>query len=231
MHFFTLLLSLTLSSAQAQQRGPSLDEVAPEPLPVTASRALPEIVACDEFALKNGVQLPELPGLYVRISPDHAWGRPEMIEVLLTGAEGVERALPDADPITIGDISSRFGGALSGHKSHRGGIDADVGLFWFDGQQPHGQFVDGLPRELDFEANWILIRTMLDTGLVDRILLDQAHIEALRAWTIRTGELTEDQAYAIFPAAGSRSWDQTGVVVHASNHRDHMHVRVLCEAR
>lgn len=230
MHLTSLLFSLCLATASAQQRGPSPDELAPEPLPVTANRALPETVACEEGSLRDAVQLPELPDLYVRLHADRAWGRPELIEVLLTGAEAVERLLPDADPITIGDLSTRYGGPLSGHKSHRGGIDADVGLFWHDGDQPTGQFVNGSPRELDMRANWLFIQAMLDTGLVDRILLDQAHIEALRTWTVQNGELTEDQAWAIFPAAGSRTWAMTGVVVHATNHRDHMHVRVLCEA-
>lgn len=230
MHVLSILFALALSPAQAQQRGPSPDALVPEPLPVTASRALPETVACEEGSLRGGVQLPELPELYVLLNPDHAWGRPELIEVLLTGAEAVERLLPDADPITVGDLSTRYGGPLSGHKSHRGGIDADVGLFWHDGSQPHAQFVDGASRELDMQANWLYIQAMLDTGLVDRILLDQSHIEALRSWTINMGELTPEQAWAIFPAAGSRTWAMTGVVVHASNHRDHMHVRVLCEA-
>jgi murein endopeptidase len=175
------------------------------------------------------VQLPELPFFYSRTQPDASWGTQQMVDLLVSTGRHMTGAMPNASPFVVGDISRRNGGPLSGHLSHRGGIDADVGIYkkgaW---QSPH-MFVDLTPSTLDVEATWLMIRTMLDTGLVDFILLDHGHIAAIRSYVLRSGLLTEAEANRIFVADGSRdAWSLRGVVRHAPNHRDHLHVRVLC---
>jgi len=220
------LLTVGYSASAAAQpgMGPWLDQA----LPQVEGEPIQSLKACPDQSLTGGVQLVERPELFRVMSPDAAWGRPEMIEMLTKAAEEMAWLKPDADPIVIGDISHRWGGVLSGHKSHRGGIDVDVGLYWGNGEMLKTSFRHGSPSELDLEANWLLIRSMLDTGLVERILLDQSNINAIKAWTIRTGELSEEEAERIFPAPSSRRWTMTGIVHHTVNHREHLHVRIFC---
>lgn len=194
----------------------------------TGDTGLPAAGCSDQY-LHDGVQLPDLPLFYVRIVPNMEWGTQEMVDVIVETARHMRWLMPEASRLVIGDISSRYGGYLSGHKSHRGGIDADIGIYKTGGWQSPNGFTDLHPSEFDVEANWALISTMLETGKVDMILLDRGHIERLRAYTVKTGLLSEEEAAWIFPAEGSRdTWSRKGVVRHAPGHGNHLHLRVLC---
>jgi penicillin-insensitive murein endopeptidase len=196
------------------------------------------VVGCTDQRLQDGIELSQLPLFYTLTQPDHSWASAEMASAIVDASRHLRWLMPGADPLTIGDISARHGGFLNGHKSHRGGIDADVGIYhqipaaggglvsgW---QDPRGFATPG-PGQFDVEANWSLIQAFLDTGKVDMILLDRGHIAALRAYALRAGLLTDEEAEAMFPSEGSRnSWASTGIVRHAPNHTDHIHVRVLC---
>jgi len=221
-----LALMAALAPALGQPMGPWLDEA----LPTAAEEPMQKVGACPKTHLPNGVQLQAAPELYKIWYADKAWGRPEMIEVITAAGEEMAWLLPEADPIVVGDISTRYGGFLEGHKSHRAGVDADIGLYWGDARMHKGGFRDVRPADLDLEANWLLIKSMLDTGLVERILLDQRLILAIKRYTIEAGELTPDEADRIFPVGYNRMWTHTGVVHHAPSHKEHMHVRVFCWA-
>lgn len=218
-----LVLLLTTFSGFAAEYGPALEgEVIP------FDSAPPEdtgTVGCSDQYLSGGETLPDLPLFYTRHQPDHSWGTAEMISLLVDTGRHMRWLLPTASPINIGDISAARGGFLSGHLSHRGGVDADVGIYSTGGYQgPRG--FDRLGDNFDVESNWALISTMLDTGKVDFILLDQSHINRLKKYTLSHGLLTEEEVEAVFPT--SRYWEHTGIVRHAANHVDHLHVRVLC---
>lgn len=78
------------------------------------------------------------------------------------------------------------------------------------------------------QSTWILVRALLDTDQVQFILLDQGHIERLRAYA--TGELGLDAetVEAMFPPPlRTAKWTERGVVRHAPNHKSHLHVRLL----
>ena len=85
-------------------------------------------------------------------------------------------------------------------------------------------------RQVDPAANWFLIRSMLDTGLVERIFLDQKIVDTLRRWTVENDELSEAEASKIFWARRSdpEVWSRDGVVHHVEGHANHMHIRVKC---
>lgn len=221
-----LLFALHLTAA-AQSMGPWLDAA----LPAASSDSGEGLtVDCPENHLSGGVRLPPAPDLYRIIDADRTWGRPEMIELITRTAEEMAWLRPHAGPIIVGDISRRYGGLLDGHKSHRAGVDADLGLYWGNGRTQVGGFPNGKPDDLDVETTWLLIRSMLDTGLVERILLDQALIDRLKRYTILSGELSRDEAERIFPEPNQRHWTDIGIVHHVPNHREHIHVRVLCYA-
>lgn len=182
--------------------------------------------ACSDQYLTDGVQLPDLPLFFTRQNPGAEWGSDVMIEAIVSVARHMRWLLPDASPISIGDISRVHGGSLSGHVSHRGGVDADIGIYSTGAKQnPRG--FDTLGSNFDVVANWALIAALLDTGTIDFILLDRAHIARLREYTLLGGLLTEEEVEEVFPT-GSRVWERTGIVRHAVNHDNHLHVRVLC---
>ena len=186
------------------------------------------VVGCSDQYLQDGTQLPDLPLFFNRTVPDHAWGSREMVEVIVDTSRHMRWLMPDADPITVGEISAKKGGVLYGHKSHRGGVDADIGIYKVGGHQNPHQFDAPGPGEFDVEANWMLMSTFLDSGKVDMILLDRGLIAKIRAYTLRAGLLTEEEAGQIFEVDNQDRWSGVGVVRHAPGHEDHMHVRVLC---
>ena len=162
-----------------------------------------------------------------RFDPSRSYGNWLVVETLQQVAERIAWELPHADPLLVGDVSFRGGGAMPGHRTHDIGIDADIGLYARGGKQPLGGFIDVDPTELDAAATWAVIRALLDTGNVDFILLDQDHIEVLRAYVRSEVGLDEASIDAIFAAPGVRPDGQArGVVSHVPNHRHHLHVRI-----
>jgi len=222
----SMMLTTTLLSAVGQPMGPWLDTA----LPTLSDEPVEIVGACPATHLVRGVQLQESPELYTIWFPERAWGRPEAMEVIAQAAEQMAWLLPDADPIVVGDISTQFGGELQGHVSHRAGVDIDISVFWEGGMTVKGDYHRASPNNLDLEANWLLIRSLLDTALIERILLDQRNILRIKAYTIESGELSPDEADRIFPDPESRDRSATGVVHHAPRHLEHMHVRTLCWA-
>lgn len=185
---------------------------------------------CHTQRLYDGVQLPVRDDIYLLRRPQHAYGTQQMVDIITSAAEEVAWLVPEADPIVIGDISKHGGGPLQGHLSHRGGIDVDIGLFYNDGEQPKYGFLKLSPDQLDVDNMWILIRALLDTGEVERILLDRSLIQVLRRHVVETGELSKEESYEIFPlVTGKQAFLYDGVVHHHSGHKHHIHVRIRCD--
>jgi hypothetical protein len=182
----------------------------------------------DKLIAYAGAQLPASDGLYQRWDPKRSWATSYVVETLEVVADRVAFELPLADPLMIGDMSRRGGGRMEGHLTHDKGIDVDIGLFMDDGRQPLGGFVDLRPSQLDVKSTWILIRTLLDTGNVQFILLDQALIDRLKAYVVSEVGLDRAEAERIFPPRDAEPpWSERGVVRHATNHKSHIHVRLL----
>ena len=184
---------------------------------------------CSDQALTEGVQLPDLPFFYHRIAPDNSWGTQTLVDLVVEAGRHMSEAAPKASPFAVGDLSRRFGGYNAGHRSHRGGVDADIGLYALGGLQRPNQFTVLAPSQLDMPTTWEMIRFFLDSGRVDFILLDRSLIAALSNWTVRQGILTQEEANGIFLVnPGADDWSRTGVLRHAPGHRHHLHLRALC---
>jgi uncharacterized protein YraI len=54
------------------------------------------------------------------------WGRPAMVYGIERAARKFRQANPGAPRVGVGDISAQNGGRISGHASHRLGVDADL---------------------------------------------------------------------------------------------------------
>lgn len=225
-----LTLLLTTSLALAAEFGPYEEDDVLPPGEVTYEEAdTGAPVGCSDQYLHDGVQLPDMPHLFYRQFPTNQWGTQDMIDLLVDTAKHMRWLMPDASKIVYGDIAHKHGGFLSGHKSHRGGIDADVGIFRAGRWQADNRFTTLRSTDIDVEATWAEISFMLDTGKVDFILLDRHLIARIKNYTLENGLLSPEEAERIFPSEGSRRiWRDTGVVHHAPSHADHLHVRVLC---
>ena len=225
------LFAFLLSTAQARPVGPELDEGVADAAMPAPDTAVPAAQRCSDQYLRNGVQLPERAGLFTISNPSSVWGTRLMVETILKAGEEMAWQLPDADPFVVGDISSQHGGYFDGHRSHRGGVDADLGIYAKGGKQSPRGFQDLSPTELDAHATWIFIRTLLETGNVERIYLDQSLINTLRKHVRDVEGLSADEVDRIFPPPGTpRTWAMSGIVQHVPGHRNHIHVRVFCDS-
>ena len=208
------------------------------PLPFEEEVGLAPVVenhpSCNFYSLDHGKKLPKDPGIYTIRRKDRSWGTPRMIDTLIRASEEVAWLAQDADPVAIGDLSKRGGGALPPHKSHRGGSDADVGIFYKKGQKGKQSlgFKTVTHKDFDHETNWIFVQALLGTGNVERILLDQELVDELRDYVIKQGEMTKDEAYRVFLTKTSPSaWTRHGVIHHVKGHKNHYHIRTFCEKK
>lgn len=228
-----LPLLLALGVASARPPGPLEADLLPPPEDPHDARVdyEPPQTPCGDRFLRGGAQLPPAPGLYTVWRPETSWARPEMVEVLTATAEALAWSRPDAAPLPVGAISKQGGGPLSGHASHRTGLDVDVGLYRAGGSV-HAYGLGDIPTdEIDVEAMWIVIREMLATGLVERILYNRHHIRRIKAHAVESGALTQEEADTLLLDAVPKDvWSREGVVQHHRGHHDHLHVRVRCDA-
>lgn len=232
---------LSGSPAVAAPTGPFLDQEGPFVLETddhetevddAVDTGLPGAATCEFRRLADGVPLPENPALYTIWNRRKAWGTQRLVDTLVFAAEEMAWRFPNAQPLMIGDLSYSRGGWMSGHRSHRGGLDADVGIYFGNAQQ-HQVGLRTVPvSQLDLDANLAFVQTLLATGDVERILLDRRLIRALRDHAIESGAMTEDVARATFLLPGdaleTSPWNLYGVVHHVPGHHHHFHVRVRC---
>jgi len=172
--------------------------------------------------LDGGVQLADGPGVKVK-HPEWAWGRPVTVRTL----EAVGAALSEAFPgssMVVGDLSRKGGGAFPPHKSHREGCDADLGLFR-QGEAWKLRFTDVKPDELDAARTWWLIHRLIESGRVERILVDWSLQRPLYEEARRRG-IPEETLEAWFQYPRKR-WKSVGLIRHYKGHRHHLHVRFV----
>lgn len=167
------------------------------------------------------------------------WGNPRLVAAIKHAAGVVAKARP-GPPLVIGDLSARFGGFSSGHRSHRTGRDADLLIYALT---PDGRPVaspgflefgpDGLARagdakskkvaffRIDVEREWLLIKALVTSREANvQWLFIARWLEAL-----------------IIEHARARGEDPE-LVWHAENvllqpgdsgaHDDHLHLRIAC---
>ena len=225
-------LFLLISSAWAGAMGPWLDEEPAQewlsPFDAPAPQADRSAPMCTPGTLKNGVLLPDLRDLVQRYDASRSYGTQTLVDVIVESAQQVAWLLPDADPLFVGDMSRKYGGRLGGHRQHQDGLDADIGLYTLGHHQPLTTgFQDVSPSRLDVEATWTLFRAMLDTGLVDYILLDPLLVERLKKHVVTVEKLPPAEVAKLFPPQGT--WPrEPGFIRGAPNHRNHFHLRLRC---
>ncbi|MEZ4266726.1 MAG: penicillin-insensitive murein endopeptidase [Myxococcota bacterium] len=181
--------------------------------------------------LVNAEQLPPGPGYYRR-RPGHAYGTNQTISAMLEAVAAVRMAHRTIHDIAIGDISSKSGGRLRGHKSHQSGRDVDLG-FYFKGQPPSGPkaFLSASSHELDYEANWSLINALVgrdaSDSRVEYIFVDYRVQKRIYDWAKKKKKASQAVLDRIFQYPNGK-YTLQGIIRHEPGHSDHFHVRFRC---
>ncbi len=189
--------------------------------------------------LTEPVPLPRQGRGFVQVkAPGHHYGTQQLVDTIQFAAAEVDRQMP-GPPLHVGDLSSKRGGKIPNHSSHRSGRDVDLIFFTTDlggarvpspgwtrfGPDGIGVAHSGVHGRiyvrLDLERNWLLVKTLMQAPTADMMWLFVSNpIEAL---------LTE---YAF--ARGEDPvlvWQAENVMHQPKNalpHDDHFHVRIMC---
>lgn len=212
----------------------------PRGLPADASTSLRSPA---DGALEGGVPLP-VRGPGYRYNPkkrDEArFGAVELVQVLLAAAAAVDEAIPGGEA-TIGELSLREGGPISGHGSHQAGRDVDVLFYLLDATgapapgiavpiDPDGAGTDyrdlataddDIPLTLDAPRTWRFVQAVLEDShaTVQRIFVVE-HVRAL---------LLAEARRVGAPAAAIERFEEV-TCQPGFPHDDHLHIRFFCSA-
>ncbi len=166
---------------------------------------------------------------------DRHFGLPRFVAAIERAAGGVARERPGGS-LSVGDLSRRTGGQLSGHASHRTGRDVDL-LFYLtelDGTPVASPgFVhveeDGLAYDpgkkrfyrFDVPRQWLLVKALVEDrkAYVQWIFIHRNAKALLVEWARARGEPTETIVRAMDMMLQPRP---------GGPHDDHVHVRTAC---
>ena len=166
----------------------------------------------NDGALVNPEQLKSGPNWIVAY-PDNAWATSETLRYL----KDTFASLPATPVAYVGDLSLRWGGPLSPHKSHQSGRDVDIGYYRLDERW----WADATLEALDHERTWALIRALITKTDVEVVFVDKRVQRWLHAHALAIGE-DEDWVSGLFDL-GRRG--VTALIRHEPEHLNHMHVR------
>lgn len=172
---------------------------------------------------KRFYQLVDGPGLRVR-RPHHAWGTMITVMRLQEVLAAYSVQYPQSPSVWITDISKRRGGRLPPHSSHRDGRDVDIQFIL---KRPTKYNRLASPRSLNAEHTWFIVKSLIDTGDVDVILIDRKLQRALYRQALKEGYTRKELAPIFeYPRRGTQT-----LIRHWDGHQDHMHVRFHHEHR
>ena len=172
--------------------------------------------------LDGAVQLETGEGVLVK-HPQWAWGRPVTVRTLQALGKAFHAAFP-GESVIVGDLSKKRGGSFPPHTSHKGGLDADLGLFSIPPREGV-RFFNLSADEVEVDRLWFVVRWLMESGRVGKILLDWSLQGPLYERAVQDGfspELLEEWFHYPFPRRTPR-----GLIQHYPGHRHHIHVRFL----
>lgn len=186
--------------------------------------------------ITNAVALPKKGEGYALLRNNgRNWGNPRLVGAIQSAARSVSQARPGGAKLLVGDISARWGGQASGHRSHRTGRDADLLIYALtpDGRSIESPgFVrygpDGLGEvdkgkfvRVDLAREWQLVKALITSREANvQWLFFARWLEALVIEYARArGEDPELVWYAesVLLQPGD-----------SAAHDDHLHLRVAC---
>jgi murein endopeptidase len=172
--------------------------------------------------VQHAVQVPDLP-YYTRRNPDILWGSSHAVRSLVSALARFRHESGFEGEVILGSMSRSRGGRFSPHRSHQSGRDIDIRLPLLPGVRPtHAPAAD----EVDWQAAWALVSSLIDTGEVHAIYLETRLQRRLYEAARQLGAGHEELVDKI-------QWprSETGVVAivrHQKGHDAHIHVRFSC---
>jgi penicillin-insensitive murein endopeptidase len=189
-----------------------------------------------EGMITNAVPLPRKGEGYALLRHNgRNWGNPRLVAAVEGAARQVARVRPGGARLMIGDMSARFGGEASGHRSHRTGRDADLLIYVLT---PAGHSVespgflrfgpDGLAEvekgkfvRIDLEREWQLVKALVTMPEANvQWLFFARWLEALVIEYARARGEDEELV-----------WYAESVLLQPGDsaaHDDHLHLRIAC---
>lgn len=188
--------------------------------------------------LTGGRELPkDGHGYRWKSDDDRHWGLPRLVAMLEEASAAVADARPGSQPVFVGDLSAKGGGALMPkHRSHRTGRDVDVLFFatTLEGVPvPNPGFVkfgaDGLGVtgsgrfiRFDVARQWLFVRSLVESK--------HAHVQWIFISRVLEALLVEHAiALGEPPSLIARAQTVMQQPGDSLPHDDHIHVRVACE--
>ncbi|MCC6750845.1 MAG: penicillin-insensitive murein endopeptidase [Deltaproteobacteria bacterium] len=170
-------------------------------------------------------QLESGPGYAVR-NAERAFGTFLTVTRLQDVFAAYARRYASAPAVTVYDLSTRHGGFLKPHRSHRGGRDVDIAYAL---KTPGPKWGAATPATLHLERTWFLLKTFLKTKDVTYIFVDLRLQRAIYKHALKTGA-PKAQLDELFQCARG-SQGRSVVIRHEPGHATHFHVRFRPEAR
>jgi len=179
--------------------------------------------SCSHGRLFNGILFPQDFAGYVATRPDTQWGTPETIEAMITAWRKLKKHYPNTPQIYLGDISSRTGGKLGGHRSHQSGRDVDVGFISKNGGGA-GLLFNVSPYDLDIPKTWSYLEYLMEDNKVELILIDTSIMKLLYNYVKYQLKAPSEYLDQVFQyPEGNHS--TKGIMRYARGHKNHFHIR------
>jgi hypothetical protein len=177
----------------------------------------------DSGRLSAGLPLPFRPHLYTRRDATRSFATSQTLRTLEAAFTAFRRERGITSEVVIGDISAPGGGRFAPHVSHTSGRDIDIRLVLAPGVDR--TTVPFAPADVDWDATWALVHSILEAGDVTYVFLDHDRQAYLRAAAERAG-VHAALLDRWFETPGA--YDPDAVIRHESGHRAHIHVRLGC---
>jgi penicillin-insensitive murein endopeptidase len=168
-------------------------------------------------------------------SKGNSYGHPALVKMIYRTARDISRSARRS-VLLVGDLSSKKGGALAGHRSHQSGRDADVAFFaknskgkpvkldTFVSFGQSGKAKDGSDLEFDDWRNWMLVM-----GWLRDKRAGISHIFVSSGLRRRLLDFARnDKRYRKYHDVAAKLLKQPE---DSSPHDDHFHVRISCPKR
>jgi LysM repeat protein len=176
-------------------------------------------------SLANGRRLQPYPAFVIR-DPTKAWGTEETVQWISDAFDEVRREHARAPRVRVHDLSLREGGPIPDHRSHESGRDVDITYFQRRCPRSGCELRTVAPREMLVAPQWTLISHWIRRGVAQVIFVDYDLQPVLYRYAQRRGA-TAAQLAAWFQYPRGRHASE-GIIRHAGNHRNHLHVRFVC---
>jgi len=177
--------------------------------------------------LINAEMLPNEGKGFVRMrknSNTTAWGTTLLLRILKMASAEMADKFPDRPPLLVGDISQKNGGKLGRHKSHKNGLDMDIGFprksDWLTGFVNTVLKRNTVDSRVDLERIWMFAKLMVSSKHLINIYTATPIKNAICSYVRSIGEYPKSSEDLSFKALRS--------FYYVEGHHDHMHVRLQC---